>query len=128
MARKIRTLGVKMVLTGEGSDEMFGGYLYFHKAPNPKEFHQELVRKMKDLYKYDLLRADKSMLSFGVEARVPFLDKHFMEYVLGIDAKHKMVNAENQGIEKSILRKAFDPKYTDCDAYLPEDILWRQKE
>lgn len=114
-----------MVLTGEGSDEMFGGYLYFHKAPNPKEFHQELVRKMKDLYKYDLLRADKSMLSFGVEARVPFLDKKFIEYVLNIDAKYKMVNAENKGVEKSILRKAFDPKFSDCNKYLPDDILWR---
>lgn len=95
MARKIRSLGIKMVLTGEGADEMFGGYLYFHKAPNPKEFHQELVRKMQNLYFYDLLRADKSTLAFGVEARVPFLEKSFIEYVLDIDAKYKMVNPEN---------------------------------
>lgn len=123
MARKIKTLGIKMVLTGEGSDELFGGYLYFHKAPNKKEFHEETVRKIQDLYKYDLLRANKTTANWGVEARVPFLDKDFVEYIMNIDPECKVINKEHNNIEKWVLRKAFDDK-----TWLPEDILWRQKE
>merc|ERR1712079_473493 len=90
MARKIRASGVKMVLSGEGADEIFGGYLYFHKAPNAKEFHEETVRKMKQLHWYDCLRANKAMMSWGVEARVPFLDRRFMETAFSFDPKQKM--------------------------------------
>ena len=125
MARKIKALGIKMVLTGEGSDEIFGGYLYFHKAPNKKEFHQENIRKLNDLYKYDLLRANKSLMSWGIEGRVPFLDKDFVEYSMSFDPEAKMITKEHQNIEKWVLRKAFEDKN---DPYLPENILWRQKE
>eukprot|EP00340_Litonotus_pictus_P009711 CAMPEP_0170520394 /NCGR_PEP_ID=MMETSP0209-20121228/5692_1 /TAXON_ID=665100 ORGANISM="Litonotus pictus, Strain P1" /NCGR_SAMPLE_ID=MMETSP0209 /ASSEMBLY_ACC=CAM_ASM_000301 /LENGTH=552 /DNA_ID=CAMNT_0010806667 /DNA_START=8 /DNA_END=1666 /DNA_ORIENTATION=+ len=125
MARKIKTLGIKMVLTGEGADEIFGGYLYFHKAPNSKEFHEETVRKVQDLYKYDLLRANKTTAAWGVEARVPFLDREFVEYVLSVDPECKMINKEHGNIEKWVLRKAFDDKE---NPWLPDDILWRQKE
>ena len=125
MARKIKSLGIKVVLTGEGSDEVFGGYLYFHKAPNKKEFHQETVRKLLDLYKYDLLRANKSTASWGIEARVPFLDKDFVEYCMSFDPYYKMINQEHQNIEKWVLRKAFDDKE---NPFLPDEILWRQKE
>lgn len=125
MARKIKTLGLKMVLTGEGSDEIFGGYLYFHKAPNKKEFHEETVRKVQDLYKYDLLRANKSTAAWGIEARVPFLDREFVEYVMNIDPQYKMINSEHKNIEKWLLRTAFDDKE---NPWLPENILWRQKE
>lgn len=124
MARKIKSIGIKMVLTGEGSDEVFGGYLYFHKAPNKTEFHQETIRKLNDLYKYDLLRANKSTAAWGIEARVPFLDKDFVEYCMSFDPQSKMINKE-QPIEKWVLRKAFDNKE---DPYLPDNILWRQKE
>jgi asparagine synthase (glutamine-hydrolysing) len=125
MARRIKSYGIKVVLTGEGSDEVFGGYLYFHKAPNKKEFHQETIRKLMDLYKYDLLRANKSTASWGIEGRVPFLDKDFVEYCMSFDPSYKMINEEHQNIEKWVLRKAFDDK---THPYLPDDILWRQKE
>jgi asparagine synthase (glutamine-hydrolysing) len=85
LSRKIKAMGIKYCLTGEGADELFGGYLYFHKAPNAKEFHQETVRKVKDLYKYDLLRANKSCLAWGLETRPPFLHRSFVEYTMAID-------------------------------------------
>jgi len=125
MARKIKAFGIKMVLTGEGADEIFGGYLYFHKAPNAKEFHQENIRKLQDLYKYDLLRANKSCASWGIEARVPFLDKSFVEYSMSFDPSVKMVTDEHRNIEKWVLRKAFDDKE---NPFLPDSVLWRQKE
>jgi asparagine synthase (glutamine-hydrolysing) len=119
MARRIRATGVKMVLSGEGSDEIFGGYLYFHKAPNPRAFHEELVRKLHLLHLYDCLRANKSMAAWGIEARVPFLDTRFLDVAMRIPARHKMV--AKGGIEKQILRDAFR-------GALPDEILWRQKE
>ncbi|MBW2700074.1 MAG: asparagine synthase B [Deltaproteobacteria bacterium] len=125
MARKIKAMGVKMVFTGEGADEVFGGYLYFHKAPDAKEFHEETVRKVEALHNYDCLRANKSMAAWGVEARVPFLDKAFLELAMNMDPKQKMINASQGQIEKQILRQAFDNKEAP---YLPDEILWRQKE
>ncbi|GIL60360.1 hypothetical protein Vafri_14975 [Volvox africanus] len=125
MSRKIKALGVKMVLSGEGSDEVFGGYLYFHKAPNKEEFHDETVRKLMDLYKYDCLRANKATMAWGVEARVPFLDRAFLNVAMAIDPAAKMIDKSNGRIEKYILRKAFD---TPEDPYLPHEVLWRQKE
>ena len=119
MARRIRATGVKMVLSGEGSDEIFGGYLYFHKAPHPRAFHEELVRKLHLLHLYDCLRANKSMAAWGIEARVPFLDTRFLDVAMRIPARHKMVAPG--GIEKQILREAFR-------GALPDEILWRQKE
>ena len=104
MARRIKNYGIKMVMTGEGADELFGGYLYFHKAPNKEEFHQELIRKMNDLYKYDLLRANKSCLAWGVEVRPPFLHKKFIEYVMEIPPELKMPKNNERNIEKYILR------------------------
>jgi len=128
MARRIRASGVKMVLSGEGADEIFGGYLYFHKAPNAEEFHAENVRKVKQLHLYDCLRANKSMMAWSVEARVPFLDRRFMEAAMSFDTRQKM--CVDQGgakrTEKWILRKAFD--LPGSRAYLPENVLWRQKE
>lgn len=123
MARKIRALGVKMVLSGEGADEVFGGYLYFHKCPNAKEFYEETVRKIQELYKFDCLRANKSMSAWGVEPRVPFLDKEFLEYAMNIDPADKMCGhkGKNGKIEKWILRKAFED-------LLPPSVCWRQKE
>ena len=124
LARRIKAMGVKMVLSGEGSDEIFGGYLYFHKAPNAREFHEELVRKLDALYNYDCLRANKSMMAWGVEPRVPFLDVEFMDVAMRMDAQAKMVDrsgADRRGIEKAVLREAFE-------GYLPDSILWRQKE
>lgn len=125
LARRIKAMGVKMVLSGEGSDEVFGGYLYFHKAPNAREFHEELVRKIDALHQYDCLRANKSMMAWGVEPRVPFLDREFLDVAMAFDAKHKMVDAPFAGsrgrIEKAVLRAAFD-------GVLPDEILWRQKE
>jgi asparagine synthase (glutamine-hydrolysing) len=123
MARKIKCLGVKMVLSGEGSDEMFGGYLYFHKCPDRVELHKELVRKLKGLYKFDCLRANKATAAWGVEARVPFLDREFLDYVMNdINPQDKLCGRAVGGrIEKHILREAFK-------GYLPESILWRQKE
>lgn len=119
MARKIKAMGIKMVLSGEGADEIFGGYLYFHKAPNSKEFHEELVRKLDKLHMFDCLRANKSMSAWGIEARVPFLDKEFMDVAMRISPEDKM--CKDGKIEKHVLRSAFE-------GYLPEEILWRQKE
>lgn len=119
LARRIKAMGVKMVLSGEGSDEIFGGYLYFHKAPSAEAFHAETVRKLDALHSYDCLRANKSMLAWGVEARVPFLDLEFIDVAMGMDAAHKM--AGHGTIEKRVLREAFT-------GALPDAILWRQKE
>ncbi|KAL6757147.1 hypothetical protein V8C86DRAFT_2630165 [Haematococcus lacustris] len=127
MSRKIKALGVKMVLSGEGSDEVFGGYLYFHKAPSKEEFHSETVRKIQDLHKYDCLRANKSTMAWGVEARVPFLDKAFLEVAMSIDPAEKMINKAAGRMEKYILRKAFDVGEGEVP-YLPKEVLWRQKE
>ncbi len=124
LARRIKAMGVKMVLSGEGSDEIFGGYLYFHKAPDAREFHEELVRKLDALHNYDCLRANKSMMAWGVEPRVPFLDREFLDVAMRMDARYKMVlrgDAGPQRMEKGVLREAFE-------GYLPEAILWRQKE
>lgn len=124
LARRIKAMGVKMVLSGEGSDEIFGGYLYFHKAPDAREFHEELIRKLDALNNYDCLRANKSMMAWGVEPRVPFLDREFMDVAMAFDAKYKMVDKASSGpqrMEKGILRAAFE-------GYLPHEILWRQKE
>ena len=124
LARVIKSMGIKMVLSGEGSDELFGGYLYFHKAPNAKEFHEELVRKMSKLHLYDCLRANKSLMAWGVEGRVPFLDKDFIDIAMNINPSDKMnikLSDGKQRMEKWILRKAFED-------LLPQDICWRQKE
>ena len=120
MARQIKAMGIKMVLSGEGADELFGGYLYFHKAPNAQEFHEELNRKVSKLHMFDCLRANKSMAAWGVEARVPFLDKEFVDTAMRINPEAKLCGA-NGKIEKHILREAFD-------GYLPDEVLWRQKE
>ena len=119
MARVIKSMGIKMVLSGEGADELFGGYLYFHKAPNAREFHEETVRKLDKLHMYDCLRANKSLAAWGVEGRVPFLDKEFIDVAMTLNPKDKMINSDR--IEKWILRKAFED-------YLPKEIVWRQKE
>ncbi len=119
MARKIKSMGIKMVLSGEGADEVFGGYLYFHMAPNAKEFHEETVRKLFALSKYDCLRANKSTAAWGLETRVPFLDKEFLDYAMSFDPSEKMCTGVK--IEKEVLRKAFE-------GYIPDEILWRQKE
>ncbi len=124
LARRIKAMGVKMVLSGEGSDEIFGGYLYFHKAPNAREFHEELIRKLDALYNYDCLRANKSMMAWGVEPRVPFLDVEFLDVAMRMDAQYKMIDKTSGGatrMEKDVLREAFE-------GYLPDSILWRQKE
>ncbi|KAL1960266.1 hypothetical protein VTO42DRAFT_8809 [Malbranchea cinnamomea] len=127
LSRKIKGMGVKMVLSGEGSDEIFGGYLYFHAAPDKDAFHKETVRRVKNLHLADCLRANKSTSAWGVEARVPFLDKQFLEVAMGVDPAEKMITKER--IEKYILRKAFDTSdEPDTKPYLPEKILWRQKE
>jgi len=119
MARVIKSMGIKMVLSGEGADEIFGGYLYFHKAPNAQEFHEETVRKLKKLHLYDCLRANKSLAAWGIEGRVPFLDKEFMDVAMRINPKDKMITPER--MEKWVVRKAFED-------YLPESVAWRQKE
>ncbi|KAI2624058.1 asparagine synthase [Xylaria nigripes] len=127
LSRKIKAMGVKMVLSGEGSDEIFGGYLYFHAAPDKKAFHEETVRRVKDLHLADCLRANKSTSAWGLEARVPFLDKEFLEVCMNIDPQEKMISEER--IEKWILRKAFDTSdEPGAEPYLPDEILWRQKE
>jgi asparagine synthase (glutamine-hydrolysing) len=127
MARRIKATGVKMVLSGEGADEIFGGYLYFHKAPNAKEFHEENVRKVSQLHLYDCLRANKAMMAWGVEARVPFLDRRFMETAMSFNTKQKMCVDDSgaKRMEKWVLRKAFDDP---VEPYLPANVLWRQKE
>ena len=119
MARVIKSMGIKMVLSGEGADELFGGYLYFHKAPSPKDFHEETVRKLDKLHMYDCLRANKSLAAWGIEGRVPFLDKEFMDVAMRINPKDKMINGER--MEKWVVRKAFEDM-------LPESVAWRQKE
>ncbi|NQV90881.1 asparagine synthase B [Candidatus Woesearchaeota archaeon] len=119
MARKIKSLGIKMILSGEGADEIFGGYLYFHMAPSTKEFHDETVRKLMKLSKYDCLRANKSMAAWGIEIRVPFLGKDFLDYAMSFDPQDKMCGGDKP--EKYVLRKAFE-------GYIPESVLWRQKE
>ncbi|KAI0050934.1 asparagine synthase [Auriscalpium vulgare] len=137
LSRKIKAMGVKMVLSGEGSDEIFGGYLYFHAAPDAKSFHQECVRRVKNLHTADCLRANKSTMAWGLEARVPFLDKAFLEVALNIDPKEKQFHkgdaqeVDEDGcpkMEKYILRKAFDIAPDGKKPYLPRSILWRQKE
>ena len=129
LSRKIKSIGIKMVLSGEGADEILGGYLYFHNAPNNKSFHEECCRRVSDLHYFDCLRANKSTMAWGVEARTPFLDKKFLEYAMAIDPCYKIKSKtdlpESPKIEKYILRKAFD---TPDDPYLPDHILWRQKE
>ena len=119
MARVIKSMGIKMVLSGEGADEIFGGYLYFHKAPNAREFHEETVRKLDKLHMYDCLRANKSLMAWGIEGRVPFLDKEFIDVAMRINPKDKMINGER--MEKWVIRKAFEDM-------LPESVAWRQKE
>jgi len=119
LSRVIKSMGVKMVLSGEGADEIFGGYLYFHKAPSAEEFHKETVRKLSKLHMYDCLRANKSLAAWGVEGRVPFLDKEFMDVAMRLNPQDKMCG--NGKMEKWILRKAFEE-------ILPESVAWRQKE
>ncbi len=119
LSRVIKSMGVKMVLSGEGADEIFGGYLYFHKAPNAQAFHEETVRKLSKLHLYDCLRANKSLAAWGVEGRVPFLDKEFMDVAMRINPEEKM--AKNGRMEKWVVRKAFED-------YLPASVAWRQKE
>ncbi len=119
LARVIKSMGIKMVLSGEGADEIFGGYLYFHKAPSAEEFHKETVRKLSKLYMYDCLRANKSLAAWGVEGRVPFLDKEFLDVAMSIPPAYKMCPGKT--IEKKIVRDAFSDM-------LPEDVAWRQKE
>ena len=119
MARKIRAMGIKMVLSGEGADEIFGGYLYFHKAPDAQAFHEETVRKLSRLHSFDCLRANKAMAAWGVEARVPFLDKEFLDAAMRINPADKMIR--DGRIEKHILREGFAH-------LLPDEITWRQKE
>jgi asparagine synthase (glutamine-hydrolysing) len=112
-------MGIKMVLSGEGADEVFGGYLYFHMAPSKEELHHETVRKLQKLSKYDCLRANKSMAAWGIEARVPFLGKEFLEYAMNFDPSAKM--CVDGKAEKYVLRKAFE-------GIIPDEVLWRQKE
>ncbi|MFA6677109.1 MAG: asparagine synthase B [Bacteroidales bacterium] len=125
LARYIKSMGIKMVLSGEGADEIFGGYLYFHKAPDAKSFHEETVRKLDRLYMYDCLRANKALAAWGIEGRVPFLDKEFMDTAMSLNPKDKMCPGDK--MEKYILRHTFDAS-TKHEAILPKDILWRQKE
>jgi asparagine synthase (glutamine-hydrolysing) len=119
MARRIRAMGIKMVLSGEGADEIFGGYLYFHRAPDARSFHEETVRKLDRLHLFDCLRANKAMAAWGVEARVPFLDKEFMDVAMTLDPAAKMAGPGR--MEKQILREAFED-------VLPASVAWRQKE
>ncbi|QBM85675.1 asparagine synthase glutamine-hydrolysing [Metschnikowia aff. pulcherrima] len=129
LLRKIKAQGVKMVLSGEGSDEIFGGYLYFANAPSASEFHEECVKRVKNLHYADCLRANKSTLAWGLEARVPFLDKEFLEVCMNINPEDKLIKPAEGKIEKYILRKAFDTSdEPGVKPYLPEEILWRQKE
>jgi len=131
MSRKIKAMGIKMVLSGEGADEVFGGYLYFHKAPNAQEFMDETIDKLSRLHMYDCLRCNKAMSAWGVEPRCPFLDADFLDVAMNLDPEEKMIRTgpnipeKNRRIEKYVMRKAFD---TPDDPYLPHDILWRQKE
>ena len=119
LARVIKSMGIKMVLSGEGADEVFGGYLYFHKAPTARDFHEETVRKLGKLHLYDCLRANKSLSAWGVEGRVPFLDKEFLDVAMRINPVSKMCPGHT--IEKKIVREAFAD-------ILPDEVAWRQKE
>ena len=119
LARVIRSMGIKMVLSGEGADEIFGGYLYFHKAPDARSFHEETVRKLGKLHLYDCLRANKSLSAWGIEGRVPFLDKEFLDVAMRFNPEAKM--AKEGRMEKWPLRKAFEDM-------IPQEIAWRQKE
>jgi asparagine synthase (glutamine-hydrolysing) len=119
LARVIKSMGVKMVLSGEGADEVFAGYLYFHRAPNARALHEESVRKVQKLYLYDCLRANKALAAWGVEGRVPFLDKEFLDVAMRMDPEAKLVR--DGRIEKWVLRKA-------CEDLLPQEVAWRQKE
>ena len=119
LARVIKSMGIKMVLSGEGADEVFGGYLYFHKAPSAQAFHEETVRKLSKLHQYDCLRANKSLAAWGVEGRVPFLDKEFLDVAMRVNPSAKMCPGDV--MEKKILRSAFADM-------LPEEVAWRQKE
>ena len=119
MARVIKSMGIKMVLSGEGSDELFGGYLYFHKAPNAREFHEETLRKLSKLHQYDCLRANKSLAAWGIEGRVPFLDKEFIDVAMRLNPQDKMITKDR--MEKWVVRKAFEND-------IPESVAWRQKE
>jgi len=121
IARFIKSMGIKMVLSGEGSDELFGGYLYFHKAPSAKDLHEETVRKLGKLHLYDCLRANKSLASWGVECRVPFLDYEFIDTAMTVNPQDKMSRKTSGRMEKWILREAFKDM-------LPDEITWRQKE
>ncbi|KAJ2669175.1 asparagine synthetase [Coemansia spiralis] len=135
MSRKIKSTGVKMVLSGEGSDEVFGGYLYFHYAPSADEFHKETVKRVHNLHTSDCLRANKSTMAWGLEARVPFLDKEFLQVAMNVRPEDKLCSKEI--MEKAIIRRAFDVDFADAGftpeelaqgPYLPRDVLWRQKE
>lgn len=119
LARVIKSMGIKMVLSGEGSDEIFGGYLYFHKAPGPRDFHEETIRKLENLHLYDCLRANKSLAAWGIEGRVPFLDKEFLDVAMTINPAEKMIRRDR--MEKWLLRTAFQD-------LLPSQVVWRQKE
>ena len=119
LARVIKSMGIKMVLSGEGADEIFGGYLYFHKAPDARAFHEETVRKLSRLHLYDCLRANKSLAAWGVEGRVPFLDKEFLDVAMRLNPVSKM--CPGVIMEKRIVREAFADM-------LPEEVVWRQKE
>ena len=119
LARVIKSMGIKMVLSGEGADEVFGGYLYFHKAPDARAFHEETVRKLSKLHLYDCLRANKSLSAWGVEGRVPFLDKEFLDVAMRLNPAVKMCPGKT--IEKKVVRDAFS-------GLLPESVAWRQKE
>jgi asparagine synthase (glutamine-hydrolysing) len=122
LTRYIKSCGLKMVLSGEGADEILGGYLYFHSAPSAEEFHRETVSRVMNLWSSDCLRANKSTLAWGVELRVPFLDTNFVNYAMSVRPEDRMISADKKGIEKFILRAAF------ADNYLPDEVLWRQKE
>jgi len=132
MSRKIKATGVKMVLSGEGADEMFGGCLHFHKCSNAAEMHTETCSKVSELHYYDCLRINKSMMAWGVECRVPFLDNVFLDFAMNIDPNMKLCGGKDQRVEKHILRAAFDVKLNgegpDAKPWLSDDILWRQKE
>jgi asparagine synthase (glutamine-hydrolysing) len=125
LSKYITDMGIKMVLSGEGADEVFGGYLYFHNAPSDEEFQKETIRRVFLLSTADCLRADKSTMAWGLEARVPFLDKGFLQTAMSMRPDFKRPDRSKGKIEKWVIRKAFDTKE---DPYLPEEILWRQKE
>jgi asparagine synthase (glutamine-hydrolysing) len=128
LARKVKQAGFKMVLSGEGADEVLGGYLYFHKAPNPAEFHAETVRKTQRLHLYDVMRADKAPMASGLELRFPLLDRAFIDLVMSMDPADRMPKARTPGgrkVEKHLLRAAFEDA---ANPWLPESVLWRQKE